>query len=46
MIFETKPDYILILPWNLKKEISAELSAIRDWGGKFVVAIPEVTVLD
>jgi 2-polyprenyl-3-methyl-5-hydroxy-6-metoxy-1,4-benzoquinol methylase len=46
MIFETKPDYVLILPWNLKKEISAELSAIRDWGGKFVVAIPEVTVLD
>jgi SAM-dependent methyltransferase len=45
-IFETKPDYVLILPWNLKKEISNEMAKIRDWGGKFVVPIPEVTVLD
>ena len=40
-----KPDYILILPWNLKEEISAQLSYIRDWGGKFVVAVPELKIL-
>jgi SAM-dependent methyltransferase len=45
-IFETKPDYVLILPWNLKKEISGEMEKIREWGGKFVVPIPEVMVLD
>ncbi len=41
-IFETKPDYLLILPWNLKKEISDEMAGIRAWGGQFVVPIPEV----
>jgi SAM-dependent methyltransferase len=45
-IFETKPDYVLILPWNLQNEITGEMAAIREWGGKFVVPIPEVTVLD
>ena len=35
-----KPDYIVILPWNLKDEISGQLSYIREWGGKFVVAVP------
>jgi len=45
-IFETKPDYVIILPWNLKKEISTEMAKVREWGGKFVVPIPEVTVLD
>ena len=44
-IFETTPDYVLILPWNLRKEISAEMAGILEWGGKFVVPIPEVTVL-
>ncbi len=44
-IAETKPDYVLILPWNLKDEIRSQLSYIRDWGGKFVVPIPEVEVL-
>ena len=44
-IRETKPDYVLILPWNLKDEIVAQLSYIREWGGKFVVPIPEVEVL-
>ena len=43
-IFETKPDYLLILPWNLKKEISEEMEGIRAWGGQFVVPIPEVQV--
>jgi hypothetical protein len=43
-IAETKPDYVLILPWNLKDEIMAQLHFIRDWGGRFVVPIPEVTI--
>lgn len=45
-IAETKPDYILILPWNLKDEISSQLCYIREWGGKFVVPIPVVEVLE
>ena len=44
-IKETKPDYVFILPWNLKKEIMEQLSYIRDWGGQFVVPIPEVKVI-
>ena len=43
-IRETKPDYVLILPWNLKKEIVAQMSYIRQWGGKFITPIPEVMV--
>ena len=43
-IRETQPDYVLILPWNLKNEIRDQLSYIREWGGKFVVFIPEVEV--
>jgi len=41
---EAQPDYVLILPWNLKTEIMTQLSYIREWGGQFVVPIPEVTV--
>jgi hypothetical protein len=37
-----KPDYVIILPWNLKDEITKQLSYIRDWGGQFVVPIPTV----
>lgn len=44
-IKETKPDYVLILPWNIKDEIIQQISYIRDWGGKFVIPIPEVKVL-
>ncbi|HSM61659.1 MAG TPA: class I SAM-dependent methyltransferase [Longimicrobiales bacterium] len=44
-IFEARPDYVLILPWNLKEEIVAQLEGIREWGGRFVVPIPEPTVL-
>ena len=40
-----KPDYIVILPWNLKEEIANQLAYIKDWGGKFVVAVPELAVL-
>ena len=44
-IRETKPDYVLILPWNLKTEIMEQMSGIREWGGKFVVPIPKTQVL-
>jgi SAM-dependent methyltransferase len=44
-IFETRPDYVLILPWNLKAEIAGQMAGIRAWGGRFVVAVPEVEVL-
>ncbi|WP_026103536.1 class I SAM-dependent methyltransferase [Pseudanabaena sp. PCC 6802] len=43
-IQETKPDYVLILPWNFKEEIMEQMSFIRDWGGQFVIPIPEVKV--
>ncbi|HEY7217816.1 MAG TPA: class I SAM-dependent methyltransferase [Candidatus Binatia bacterium] len=43
-IDETKPDYILILPWNIKDEIIEQLAHVRDWGARFVVPIPEVKV--
>jgi SAM-dependent methyltransferase len=40
----TRPDYILILPWNLKDEIAAQMGHVSEWGGKFIVPIPEVQV--
>src|SRR5262245_5444451 len=43
-IRETRPDYVLILPWNLKDEIIEQVSYIRSWGGQFVVPIPDVKV--
>jgi 2-polyprenyl-3-methyl-5-hydroxy-6-metoxy-1,4-benzoquinol methylase len=44
-IAESKPDYVLILPWNIKDEIVKQMAHIRGWGGKFVVPIPRVEVL-
>lgn len=44
-IEQTKPDYILILPWNLREEITAQLEYARSWGARFVIPIPEVQVL-
>jgi hypothetical protein len=44
-IRKTHPDYLLILPWNLKNEIMAQMGYIREWGGRFIVPIPEVKVL-
>jgi hypothetical protein len=44
-IRETRPDYVLILAWNLKQEIMQQMAHVRDWGGKFVVPLPEVAVL-
>ncbi len=45
-IRETKPDYVLILPWNLRQEVTEQHAYVREWGGRFVVPIPSVTVLD
>ena len=45
-IKETKPDYVFILPWNLKDEIITKHKYIRDWGGKFVIPIPELLIVD
>ena len=44
-ILEEKPDYVLILPWNLQEEITAQMEAVRAWGGRFVVPIPTTRVL-
>ncbi|WBO85366.1 class I SAM-dependent methyltransferase [Hymenobacter yonginensis] len=45
-IFSTRPDYVLLLPWNLREEIMEQMSGIREWGGQFVVPIPEVQVYE
>lgn len=45
-IKEDKPDYILILPWNIKDEIMNQISYVREWGGKFIIPIPEVEILE
>lgn len=44
-IKETKPDYIFILPWNISDEIMEQMAVIREWGGRFVTAIPEIRVV-
>ncbi len=44
-IRQTRPDYILILPWNLKDEIIEQMSYVREWGAKFVIPIPRVEVI-
>jgi SAM-dependent methyltransferase len=43
-IFEARPDYVLILPWNLKCEVIDQMAGIRDWGGRFIVPIPKAAV--
>jgi hypothetical protein len=45
-IKETKPDYVLILPWNIRDEVVGQMPGVRDWGGRFVVPLPQVAVLD
>jgi hypothetical protein len=46
MIRKTRPDYVVILPWNLRDEIISQLSDIRGWGGRFVVPIPTLEVIE
>jgi SAM-dependent methyltransferase len=43
-IFEEKPDYVLVLPWNIRDEIEEQLAGVREWGGRFVVPIPELAL--
>jgi SAM-dependent methyltransferase len=43
-LLDARPDYVLILPWNIRDEIMQQTSYIRDWGGQFVVPIPEVRI--
>jgi hypothetical protein len=45
-IDEARPDYILILPWNLKKEIVSQMRHVGAWGAKFVAPIPEAHLID
>ena len=45
-VLSTKPDYLLILPWNLKDEIIDQMSFIRDWNGKFVVLMPKIEIIN
>ena len=45
-IMITKPDYVLILPWNIKNEIMSQMSYIKEWGGKFITAIPDIEVIN
>jgi len=44
-IAETRPDYVLILPWNLRDEVTRQMAHVREWGGRFVVAVPQLQVL-
>jgi SAM-dependent methyltransferase len=45
VIAQEKPDYVLILPWNLRAEITEQLSYVREWGGKFVTAVPSLEIV-
>lgn len=44
MIRAVRPEYVVILPWNLRDEIAQQLNYIRSWGGQFVTAIPEIKI--
>jgi SAM-dependent methyltransferase len=43
-VFQFRPDYLLILPWNLREEIESQMASIREWGGRFVTAVPEIRI--
>jgi hypothetical protein len=45
-LLDAKPDYVLVLPWNLLDEITTQMSTVRDWGGRFVVPIPQLRVVE
>lgn len=46
VVFERKPDYLLILPWNIKEEVVGQMRDIRAYGGRFVVAVPHLQVIE
>ena len=45
-VFQNKPDYLIILPWNIKEEIMQQMAGIKQWGGRFVTLMPEVQVYE
>lgn len=45
-LLETRPDYVLILPWNLTEEITDQMVCVKDWGGRFIIPVPEPRILD
>jgi hypothetical protein len=45
VVFQARPDFLFILPWNLSEEIMHQMAEIRAWGGRFVVPIPQLVVL-
>ncbi len=45
-LLAARPDYVLILPWNLRDEIVGQMRAVGEWGGRFVVAVPQLEVLE
>ncbi|HWE20361.1 MAG TPA: methyltransferase C-terminal domain-containing protein, partial [Hyphomicrobiaceae bacterium] len=45
-IDQERPDYLLVLPWNLKEEILAQMRHVGDWGCKFIIPIPEAHIID
>jgi hypothetical protein len=45
-IAQDRPDYVLVLPWNLREEISAQLAYVRDWGGRLVFPIPSLEIVE
>lgn len=45
-LHELRPDYVVLLPWNLRDELTVQLEYIREWGGRFVVAVPALSILD
>jgi hypothetical protein len=46
MVRKTRPDYLMILPWNIREEVMSQMAFIREWGGQFVVPIPSVRVYE
>jgi 2-polyprenyl-3-methyl-5-hydroxy-6-metoxy-1,4-benzoquinol methylase len=43
---ETRPDYVLILPWNIREEILNQMASVRDWGGRFIIPIPRLEIIE
>jgi hypothetical protein len=42
---QTKPQYVIILPWNLKEEITQQLAYIKEWGGRFIIPVPRLEII-
>jgi hypothetical protein len=42
---QTKPQFVIILPWNLKEEITQQLAYIKDWGGRFIIPVPRLEII-